>query len=69
MEAEEEQQQWKTNFYSELPKVELHAHLNGSISSNTMKKLIAKKPGLKIHDQMTMIDKGKKRTLEESQKM
>nr|KAF6482896.1 adenosine deaminase like [Rousettus aegyptiacus] len=64
MEAEE-QQRWKTTFYSELPKVELHAHLNGSISSNTMKKLIAKKPGLKIHDQMTMIDKGKKRTLEE----
>ncbi|XP_045678591.1 adenosine deaminase-like protein isoform X1 [Phyllostomus hastatus] len=61
----EDQQQWKRTFYSELPKVELHAHLNGSISSNTMKKLIAKKPGLKIHDQMTMIDKGKKRTLEE----
>uniref|UniRef100_A0A8C9MB14 N6-Methyl-AMP deaminase n=1 Tax=Panthera tigris altaica TaxID=74533 RepID=A0A8C9MB14_PANTA len=65
MEAEEHQQPWKTAFYSELPKVELHAHLNGSISSNTMKKLIAKKPDLKIHDQMTMIDKGKKRTLEE----
>ncbi|CAK7301055.1 N6-Methyl-AMP deaminase isoform X1 [Vulpes vulpes] len=65
MEAEEHQQPWKTAFYSELPKVELHAHLNGSISSNTMKKLIAKKPGLKINDQMTMIDKGKKRTLEE----
>ncbi|CAD7671059.1 unnamed protein product [Nyctereutes procyonoides] len=65
MEAEENQQPWKTAFYSELPKVELHAHLNGSISSNTMKKLIAKKPGLKINDQMTMIDKGKKRTLEE----
>ncbi|XP_007467616.1 PREDICTED: adenosine deaminase-like protein [Lipotes vexillifer] len=64
MEAEE-QQPWKTTFYSELPKVELHAHLNGSISSNTIKKLIAKKPGLKIHSQMTMIDKGKKRTLEE----
>ncbi|XP_004273982.1 adenosine deaminase-like protein isoform X1 [Orcinus orca] len=64
MEAEE-QQPWKTTFYSELPKVELHAHLNGSISSNTIKKLIAKKPGLKIHYQMTMIDKGKKRTLEE----
>lgn len=61
----EEQQPWKTAFYSELPKVELHAHLNGSISSNTMKKLIAKKPGLKIHDQMTVIDKGKKRTLED----
>ncbi|XP_034850005.1 adenosine deaminase-like protein isoform X2 [Mirounga leonina] len=65
MEAEEHQQPRKTAFYSELPKVELHAHLNGSISSNTMKKLIAKKPGLKIHHQMTMIDKGKKRTLEE----
>lgn len=64
MEAEE-QQSWKTTFYSKLPKVELHAHLNGSISSNTIKKLITKKPGLKIHDQMTMIDKGKKRTLEE----
>ncbi|VCW96709.1 unnamed protein product [Gulo gulo] len=65
MEAEEHQQPRKTPFYSELPKVELHAHLNGSISSNTMKKLIAKKPGLKINNQMTMIDKGKKRTLEE----
>ncbi|XP_070334086.1 N6-Methyl-AMP deaminase isoform X2 [Odocoileus virginianus] len=63
MEAEE--QPWKTTFYSKLPKVELHAHLNGSISSNTIKKLIAKKPDLKIHDQMTMIDKGKRRTLEE----
>ncbi|XP_038186723.1 adenosine deaminase-like protein isoform X2 [Arvicola amphibius] len=55
----------KTDFYVELPKVELHAHLNGSISSSTMKKLIAKKPHLKVHDHMTMIDKGKKRTLEE----
>uniref|UniRef100_A0A7N5JVZ4 N6-Methyl-AMP deaminase n=1 Tax=Ailuropoda melanoleuca TaxID=9646 RepID=A0A7N5JVZ4_AILME len=65
METEEHQQPWKTAFYSELPKVELHAHLNGSISSKTMKKLIAKKPDLKIHDQMTVINKGKKRTLEE----
>ncbi|XP_044923657.1 adenosine deaminase-like protein isoform X2 [Mustela putorius furo] len=64
MEAEHQQPR-KTPFYSELPKVELHAHLNGSISSNTMKKLIAKKPGLKIDNQMTMIDKGKKRTLKE----
>jgi len=53
MEAEGHQQPRKTAFYSELPKVELHAHLNGSISSNTMKKLIAKKPGLKIHHQLT----------------
>uniref|UniRef100_G1U0F9 N6-Methyl-AMP deaminase n=1 Tax=Oryctolagus cuniculus TaxID=9986 RepID=G1U0F9_RABIT len=65
VEVEEQQQSWKTDFYLELPKVELHAHLNGSISSNTMKKLIAKKPDFKIHDEMTMIDKGKKRTLEE----
>uniref|UniRef100_A0A4W2C8H0 N6-Methyl-AMP deaminase n=1 Tax=Bos indicus x Bos taurus TaxID=30522 RepID=A0A4W2C8H0_BOBOX len=67
MEAEE--QPWKTTFYSKLPKVELHAHLNGSISSNTIRKLIAKKPDLKIHDQMTMIDKGEKRTLEECLQM
>uniref|UniRef100_F6ZXC8 N6-Methyl-AMP deaminase n=1 Tax=Monodelphis domestica TaxID=13616 RepID=F6ZXC8_MONDO len=66
MATEERQQQLqKNNFYLELPKVELHAHLNGSISSATMKKLIAKKPDLKIHDQMTVIDKGKKRTLKE----
>ncbi|XP_007533548.2 adenosine deaminase-like protein [Erinaceus europaeus] len=64
MEAEEPLP-WETDFYSELPKVELHAHLNGSISSNSMKKLIAKKPGLKIHNKMTIIDKGKKRTLDE----
>uniref|UniRef100_A0A8C6DK12 N6-Methyl-AMP deaminase n=1 Tax=Moschus moschiferus TaxID=68415 RepID=A0A8C6DK12_MOSMO len=67
MEAEEQPR--KTTFYSKLPKVELHAHLNGSISSNTIKKLIAKKPDLKIHSQMTMIDAGKKRTLEECLQM
>ncbi|KAM9645087.1 N6-Methyl-AMP deaminase isoform 3-T3 [Trichechus inunguis] len=65
MELEEQQQASRKNFYWELPKVELHAHLNGSISSKTMRKLIAKKPDLKIHDGMTVIDKGKKRTLEE----
>ncbi|XP_041534915.1 adenosine deaminase-like protein isoform X2 [Microtus oregoni] len=65
MEAEGQQCPRKTDFYVELPKVELHAHLNGSISSSTMKKLIARKPHLKVHDHMTMIDKGKKRTLEE----
>ncbi|XP_075064189.1 N6-Methyl-AMP deaminase [Mixophyes fleayi] len=52
-------------FYRDLPKVELHAHLNGSISSATMKKLIAQKPQLQFHNGMTMIDKGQKRTLEE----
>ncbi|XP_006831784.1 PREDICTED: adenosine deaminase-like protein [Chrysochloris asiatica] len=65
MEVEERQQAWKKKFYLELPKVELHAHLNGSMSSKTMRKLIAKKPDLKINDQMTVIDKGKKRTLVE----
>lgn len=52
-------------FYTQLPKVELHAHLNGSISSATMKKLMAQKPHLQIQNGMTMIDKGQKRTLEE----
>lgn len=63
----EARQQWarKTDFYMQLPKVELHAHLNGSISSSTMRKLIAKKPHLQVLGHMTMIDKGKKRTLEE----
>uniref|UniRef100_A0A8C3VJ63 Adenosine deaminase like n=1 Tax=Catharus ustulatus TaxID=91951 RepID=A0A8C3VJ63_CATUS len=45
--------------------VELHAHLNGSISSATMKKLMAQKPNLQIQNGMTVIDKGKKRTLDE----
>ncbi|KAM4675028.1 N6-Methyl-AMP deaminase [Discoglossus pictus] len=53
------------HFYRDLPKVELHAHLNGSISSATMKKLMAKKPHLQIQNGMTMIDKGQKRSLEE----
>ncbi|KAM4748585.1 N6-Methyl-AMP deaminase isoform 1-T1 [Rhinophrynus dorsalis] len=52
-------------FYRDLPKVELHAHLNGSISSATMKKLMASKPHLQIQNGTTMIDKGQKRTLEE----
>ncbi|XP_061450954.1 adenosine deaminase-like protein isoform X1 [Rhineura floridana] len=54
-----------SRFYKELPKVELHAHLNGSISSATMKKLMAQKPDLQVHYGMTMIDKGEKRSLEE----
>ncbi|XP_074456513.1 N6-Methyl-AMP deaminase isoform X2 [Larus michahellis] len=44
---------------------ELHAHLNGCISSATMKKLMAQKPSLHIQNGMTVIDKGKKRTLDE----
>ncbi|XP_005987823.1 adenosine deaminase-like protein isoform X1 [Latimeria chalumnae] len=52
-------------FYRAFPKVELHAHLNSSISSVTMGKLIAKKPDLGIEQTRTMINKGQKRTLEE----
>ncbi|NWT65945.1 ADAL protein, partial [Prunella himalayana] len=44
---------------------ELHAHLNGCISTATMKKLMAQKPNLQIQNGMTVIDKGKKRTLDE----
>ncbi|XP_038597357.1 adenosine deaminase-like protein isoform X2 [Tachyglossus aculeatus] len=46
------------------PSSELHAHLNGSISLATMKKLIARKPHLQIQEGM-MVDKENKRTLEE----
>nr|XP_060611737.1 adenosine deaminase-like protein [Anolis sagrei ordinatus] len=63
MEAEEEEA--RRSFFQRLPKVELHAHLNGSISSDTMKKLMASKPELQLSDRMTTIDKGKKRSLEE----
>ncbi|XP_026537918.1 adenosine deaminase-like protein [Notechis scutatus] len=52
-------------FFQRLPKVELHAHLNGSISADTMKKLMAQKPHLQIAEEMVVIDKGTKRTLEE----
>ncbi|XP_070619687.1 N6-Methyl-AMP deaminase [Erythrolamprus reginae] len=52
-------------FFQRLPKVELHAHLNGSISAATMKKLMAQKPHLQIGEEMVVIDKGAKRTLEE----
>ncbi|XP_007424584.1 adenosine deaminase-like protein [Python bivittatus] len=48
-----------------FPIQELHAHLNGSISAATMKKLMAQKPDLRIQNEMITIDKGKKRNLEE----
>ncbi|XP_062819386.1 adenosine deaminase-like protein isoform X1 [Anolis carolinensis] len=62
MESEEEAER---SLFQRLPKVELHAHLNGSISSDTMKKLISAKPELRLSNEMTTIDKGKKRSLEE----
>ncbi|KAK5902043.1 hypothetical protein CesoFtcFv8_007340 [Champsocephalus esox] len=52
-------------FYRELPKVELHAHLNGSVSCPTIEKLISRKPHLNIGHGMTAIGKGQRRTLDE----
>ncbi|TMS05389.1 Adenosine deaminase-like protein [Larimichthys crocea] len=52
-------------FYRELPKVELHAHLNGSVSFETIEKLIGRKPHLNIEHGMTAIGKGQRRTLDE----
>ncbi|KAM3842494.1 N6-Methyl-AMP deaminase [Diretmus argenteus] len=52
-------------FYRELPKVELHAHLNGSVSVRTMEKLITRKPHLGIDHNMTAIRSGQRRTLDE----
>nr|XP_046248931.1 adenosine deaminase-like protein isoform X1 [Scatophagus argus] len=52
-------------FYRELPKVELHAHLNGSVSFQTTEKLFSRKPHLNIEHSMTAIGKGQRRTLQE----
>uniref|UniRef100_A0A3Q2QHS6 N6-Methyl-AMP deaminase n=1 Tax=Fundulus heteroclitus TaxID=8078 RepID=A0A3Q2QHS6_FUNHE len=52
-------------FYKELPKVELHAHLNGSVSVQTVERLIQRKPHLNIEHSMTAIGKGQRRTLDE----
>ncbi|CAJ1056421.1 adenosine deaminase-like protein [Xyrichtys novacula] len=52
-------------FYKELPKVELHAHLNGSVSVQTIEKVISRKPHLNIEQNMTAIGKGQRRTLDE----
>ncbi|KAF7730035.1 hypothetical protein EC973_002980 [Apophysomyces ossiformis] len=52
-----------TDFCVKLPKVELHAHINGSISSNTMRALVARKPNIhpslaqfRIPDSMSKLD-------------
>ncbi|XP_017328849.1 adenosine deaminase-like protein isoform X1 [Ictalurus punctatus] len=52
-------------FYRQIPKVELHAHLNGSVSFATMEKLIARKPHLNIESSGTAIRSGQRRTLAE----
>ncbi|KAK2842441.1 hypothetical protein Q5P01_012641 [Channa striata] len=53
------------DFYRKLPKVELHAHLNGSVSGQTVEKLIGRKPQLNVEHSMTAIGKGQRRTLDE----
>lgn len=51
-------------FYRQMPKVELHAHLNGSVSVQTIEKLICRKPHLNIEPSMTAIRSGH-RTLDQ----
>lgn len=57
-------------FCVDLPKVELHAHINGSISKETMKTLISRKVARNemqndVTDKMTMILDGEQKTLDE----
>lgn len=48
-----------------MPNLELHAHLNGSVSYQTIEKLVRRKPHLNIEHSMTVIGKGQRRTLDE----
>lgn len=55
-------------YCKKIPKVELHAHLNGSISPSTMQKLLSRHQGKLSHGTIpemwqTTIAKGEKRTL------
>ncbi|KAK2553211.1 Adenosine deaminase-like protein [Acropora cervicornis] len=59
------------SFFKKIPKVELHAHINGSISAETIEKLIQRKAGCanlnnKVSQWETTIRKGDKRSLQES---
>ncbi|XP_078345431.1 N6-Methyl-AMP deaminase-like [Oculina patagonica] len=58
------------NFFKKIPKVELHAHINGSISAETIEKLIKRKSGQVNNDCLvsqwqTTIQKEDKRDLDE----
>lgn len=48
-----------------VSKVELHAHLNGSISPSTLRRLVEKKPHLKVHGLTRVIENGETMTLDE----
>lgn len=58
------------SFFKKIPKVELHAHINGSISAETIEKLIQRKAACanlnnKVSQWETTIRKGDKRSLQE----
>ncbi|KAJ9591848.1 hypothetical protein L9F63_001665, partial [Diploptera punctata] len=61
----------KTNIFTELPKLELHAHLNGSLSAVTLQELIelqkstAEYGDAKYNVWEAVIQNGSKRTLQE----
>ncbi|KAL3867510.1 hypothetical protein ACJMK2_044708 [Sinanodonta woodiana] len=52
------------DFCKRIPKVELHAHLNGSISEETIKKLAMKKNPELYKDWRMSVDKGKVGTID-----
>lgn len=56
-------------FYKNLPKVELHAHINGSISEKTMDKLISRRADGAHKDWRLMFKKGDKGNLDEAFKI
>lgn len=63
-----------SEFYRQMPKIELHAHLNGSISPLTMKKLLDLHRKLWPAEQMpedseTMIEKGSVGTIDDPFRM
>ncbi|KAJ7385324.1 hypothetical protein OS493_016400 [Desmophyllum pertusum] len=58
------------NFFKKIPKIELHAHINGSISTETIEKLIKRKSNHVNHESLvsqwqTTIQKGDTRDLDE----
>ncbi|XP_076821365.1 N6-Methyl-AMP deaminase-like [Clavelina lepadiformis] len=55
-------------FCQELPKIELHAHLNGSLSDETLNKLLRRGPTNNSYAS-TIIGKGERRTMQEGFEM
>nr|CAB3220010.1 adenosine deaminase-like protein [Phallusia mammillata] len=53
------------DFCGKLPKVELHAHLGGSLSEKTVQGLLSGKPGIDQSAARVVIGKGHQRTMDE----